>query len=167
MYKSRVRSMQRGAARRNSEVMSVEELHLYGVSEPFLTEAEQRHFGLGTAERYSLLDRLEPLVRNYAKSGFRKPRDVARLLNKASITTARGSQWTRRLAFFLLKDLFDEKIRRERLDYTRRHSSDLLKKAKSSGVAPSISLGIAGKPPLTSKEIAKRLAVIMRIPQPK
>src|SRR5262245_44716614 len=53
---------------------------------------------MGSNDKFALLDRLEPAVRNFAPNGFRKPKDVARLLNKASTSTACRAKWTPRLA---------------------------------------------------------------------
>ncbi len=49
---------------------------------------------------------LLPVVRGFAKAGFRKPDDVSRLLNKNGWKTACGEPWSPRLTAFLLTYLF-------------------------------------------------------------
>jgi hypothetical protein len=89
MYKSRSQSMQRGAHKRDRKPMSKEAF--YEQTEIVLTEEETAHFHFDAIGRSLLLDRLRPVIYGYAKNGFRKPRDVARLLNKAGLTTACGA----------------------------------------------------------------------------
>ncbi len=92
--------MQRGAYVRERRPMSKEEFYAgYNIT---LTKAEWLHFSPG------LVSRLRPVVREFAKNGFRKPRDVSRLLNKFEITTACGCPWTPRLAYFLLGRMFGD-----------------------------------------------------------
>src|SRR5262245_28224443 len=100
MYKGRSQSMQRGAHHRDRTVMSKEDF--YKGIKIVLTKAERAHFEVGSSDKFALLDRVEPAVRTFARNGFRKPKDVARLLNKAGVTTACGAKWTPRLAWFLL-----------------------------------------------------------------
>ena len=100
MYKTRSESMQRGAGRRDREVLSKQDFHK-GIK-IVLTKAERAHFEIGSNNKFALLNRVEPLVRSFARNGFRKPKDAARLLNKVGVTTARGAKWTPRLAWFLL-----------------------------------------------------------------
>jgi len=52
---------------------------------------------------------LDSLVAQMAKNGFRKPADVARLLNQQGVKTACGNKWTPRLAIFLLDQLYEAK----------------------------------------------------------
>jgi hypothetical protein len=77
-----------------------------------MSKAEAFHFAIGDRTREAMLTTLGPIVRNYARSGFRKPRDVARLLNHANIRTADGVEWTARSASLLLTLLFTGKTER-------------------------------------------------------
>lgn len=177
MYKGRSASMQRGAARRDREVMSKEDF--YKGIKIVLTRAERAHFEIGLNDKFALLDQLEPWVRTFARNGFRKPKDVARLLNNAGVTTACGAKWTPRLAWFLLGFLFDEMTKRERLARARKVASEGQLIGTSSGkqfrgaVTPnqknSQPITPVGTPrlrtPLTAEEIAKRLAVLGRVKQ--
>lgn len=174
MYKGRSESMQRGANRREREVMSKEEF--YSGIKIVLTQAERAHFESGSNDKFAFLDRLEPTIRNFAKNGFRKPKDVARLLNKAGWTTACGAQWTPRLAWFLLGFLFDEKTKKERLAKARRVVSERdirvpppeapRKAAPGSAITPAKRLSPpsqGARAPLNAEEIARRLAVVRRV----
>ena len=96
--------MQRGAVVKDRIYISREEF--YSGTAIDLTEAEVKHFHFGSHDVASFVDKLEPTVRLYAKNGFRKPRDVSRLLNKEGKRTACGDAWTPRLAWFLLKLMF-------------------------------------------------------------
>ena len=91
---------------RDDARMSKEEF--YEQTKIVLTKEELAHFNFGSTDKISFLDQLRPVIRRYAKNGFRKPSDVSRLLNKAGVTTACGARWTPRLAWFLLRFLFQE-----------------------------------------------------------
>jgi hypothetical protein len=104
MYKTRSQSMQKGAAKCDSKRMSKEDFYRQTLIE--ISKTEQAHFGFGGVDRDAFVESLRPLIRRYAKSGFRKPHDVARLLNKQGIRTAIREEWTPRLAWFLLRFIF-------------------------------------------------------------
>jgi hypothetical protein len=106
MYKSRSASMQRGTHRHDRDA-NLEEVYTKEAG-PVLSKYERAHFQFGDRDKNSLLEHVGPLVRAYAKDGYRKPRDVSRLLNKDGVTTACGAKWTPRLAWFLLGFLFEE-----------------------------------------------------------
>jgi hypothetical protein len=57
-------------------------------------------------DRDAFVASLAPVIRAYAKSRFRKPKDVARLLNNRGKRTAIGERWTPRLTHFLLGFIF-------------------------------------------------------------
>jgi hypothetical protein len=124
---------------------------------PVLSKHERAHFEFGHRDKSSLLDRVRPLVRAYAKAGKRKPRDVSRLLNRDGITTACGAKWTPRLAWFLLSFLFEEpkKTKLNIRGVVRATSPNTLKRANSKPVL--------SRAPLSTEEIAKRLAALGRI----
>jgi hypothetical protein len=170
MYKGRSASMQRGASSRDREVMSKEDF--YKGIKIVLTKAERVHFEMGSNDKFTLLDKVEPAVRSYARNGFRRPKDVARLLNKAGVTTACGAKWTPRLAWFLLGFLFDEDTRRKRLARSRKMASEAQLTEPSSGArrkgpaAPRKQPMIIAANPLTNEEIARRLAVLGRVRGP-
>ena len=79
MYKSRSQSMQRGAARRDRETVDLNKL--YKERPPALTRRERSHFEFGSIGLSTFISRLSPIVRELSRAGFRKPKDVARLLN--------------------------------------------------------------------------------------
>jgi hypothetical protein len=95
--------MQRGAGKNPKKRLTLQEE--YEQTQIVLTAREKLHFGEGLA-RAGFVETLRPTIKNLAKSGVRKPRDVSRLLNSMRITTAIGEKWTRRLAWFLLDRLF-------------------------------------------------------------
>lgn len=98
--------MQRGTQRHDRDKELVE---VYTKEAgPVLSKYERAHFQFGDRDKRSLLEHVAPLVRAYAKDGYRKPRDVSRLLNKNGVATACGAKWTPRLAWFLLGFLFEE-----------------------------------------------------------
>jgi hypothetical protein len=109
--------MQRGAVVRDRIYISKEEF--YGGTAIELTEAELKHFHFGSNDVASFVDELEPTIRLYAKNGFRKPRDVSRLLNKES--TEPLSQ--ERIAADLLLSL----LRILKLDMTREDIAEVYK----------------------------------------
>lgn len=79
-----------------------------------IAKNELVHFTFGGRSKARMLDDLEPLVWQLAKSGYRKPGDVARLLNRQGVNTACGEPWTPRLAQFLLEDLFErDRLRKD------------------------------------------------------
>lgn len=75
---------------------------------PDMTEAETRHFHSAQTNVAQLCDQLGPVVKSYARSGTRKPPDVAARLNRDGHKTAAGALWTPRLARFLLALIFSD-----------------------------------------------------------
>jgi hypothetical protein len=155
MYKSRSASMQRSAGKRDRTVNAADAYSKE--TPPILTKNERLHFGLGDEDKNSFLEQVRPLVRSYAKNGFRKPLDVSRLMNKAHVTTACGSKWTRRLVWFLLYFLFEEtkQVKSKISSETRRPTSNKPRQT--------MSMPNNTRPPLTAEEVAKRLAALGRI----
>lgn len=75
-----------------------------------MTEAEMVHYHSDSVSIADLFKVLEPIVKAYARTGVRKPRDVALRLTKDGHKTAIGREWTPRLTQFLLALMFrDEK----------------------------------------------------------
>lgn len=71
-----------------------------------MTEIEIRHF---QSERWSvsgLCRQFEPIVKGYARTGIRKPRDVADQLNSDGHRTADEQPWTAHLTYILLGLIF-------------------------------------------------------------
>jgi hypothetical protein len=104
MYKSKSRSMQRGTHFRETD-----ESHKVGTYEgtsPVFSTADVPHFDYGNITKAALIEKLRGVIGSLAKNGFKKPADVAPLLNKFNYTTACGAQWTPRLVWFLLKETF-------------------------------------------------------------
>jgi hypothetical protein len=89
--KSQVRSMQRGAQKRDRAPMSKESD--YGKLPPKIREEDRAHLGLTEAAAEKMATTLTEKIRGYARAGFRKPADVSRLLNKEGIKTAAGAEW--------------------------------------------------------------------------
>ena len=80
-----------------------------------LAPSELTHFEFGAATWAIKSVALVPIVRLYARNGFRKPTDVSRLLNQNQVRTACGAPWTPRLAAILLNLIFSGR-HPERLD---------------------------------------------------
>jgi hypothetical protein len=108
MYKGRSQSQQRGAHYRDTEPLGPI------VEKSVLSHAEEVHFAVGTSRHDEWLDSVEPMVRAFARNGFRKPVDVSRLLNKQQVRTAAGQPWTPRLAWFLLGYLYSDERKKRR-----------------------------------------------------
>ena len=106
MYKGKAASMQRGAAVRDDARMSREDFNKQ--TRITLAKDEVGHFQAGQITKEKFLDELRPLIKCMARNRFRKPADVARLLNKWGIKTASGAQWSPRLVWFLLGFLYEK-----------------------------------------------------------
>lgn len=70
--------------------------------------SERAQFAFGSRDRESLIRKLGPVVRTYAKNGVRKPKDVCKQLNDEGLLTACGQRWTPRLATLLLAMIFEK-----------------------------------------------------------
>ncbi|TIL67581.1 hypothetical protein [Mesorhizobium sp.] len=106
MYKSRSKSMQRGADYHSDRSGPHEPIPPIV---PVMRDQEKLHFGIGDDGIAAFVEKLRHTVTGLARAGYRKPRDVARLLNQAGIKTFAGYNWNPRLASFLLSFMFDEK----------------------------------------------------------
>lgn len=104
--KSQVRSMQRGAHKRDRAPMSKESD--YGKLPPKIRDEDRAHLGLTEAAAEKMATTLTEKIRGYARAGFRKPADVSRLLNKEGIKTAAGAEWNPRTVYFLLSRIFGD-----------------------------------------------------------
>ncbi|WP_312145346.1 hypothetical protein [Brevundimonas sp.] len=78
-------------------------------AKPTLGQNERAHFAFRGDSKQHGMGYLDSLVAQMAKNGFRKPADVARLLNQQGVKTACGNKWTPRLAIFLLDQLYEAK----------------------------------------------------------
>lgn len=126
-----------------------------------MTEGEMVHYHSPTVSIADLFKRLEPVVKAYARSGTRKPKDVGRRLNVEGYRTAAGARWNTRLTRFLLSLMFNgpgtvaQRVTR---------SADPQNPAHGSRPSPA-----AGKPPrapaepLTVENMAERLARLGRV----
>lgn len=156
--------MQRGSSCRDRE--KVELGALYKDHPPALTRQERSNFEFGAIELQGFIVELAPVVRQLSKAGFRKPKDVARLLNKKSILTASGARWTPRLAHFLLSFVFDGEVQRQ-----TDQSGKLLKLPKTMPPDVKSSSNALNRPTapafthtlLTTSEMAKRLEALGRV----
>lgn len=72
-----------------------------------MTRAEVVHFHTTKVAVGKFCGRLEPVIRTYARTGIRKPREVTAQLNKDGHRTANGSLWTPRLVHVLLGLIFN------------------------------------------------------------
>jgi hypothetical protein len=164
MYKSRSRSMQRGSSHRDQEKVELGELYKH--HPPALTRQERSNFEFGAIVLQKFIAELAPVVRQLSKAGFRKPKDVARLLNKKAVFTASGAHWTPRLAYFLLSFVFDGEVQRQteqsgqRLKVPKRIRSDV---KSSTNALDRASTPAARQTPLTTSELARRLRALGRV----
>lgn len=102
--KSKVRSMQRGAQKRDRGTGSSEPD--YAGRPPSLRQEDRAHLGLTGEASARLVASLKEKILGYARAGFRKPSDVSRLLNKEKIRTLSGTEWNPRLVYFLLNRIY-------------------------------------------------------------
>lgn len=152
MYKARSASYQRGMGMNDDGPLTEAERAKFKKTK--ISQQELEHFSFGERTREVMLDELEPILRGYAKNGFRLPKDVARLLNRAGMKTACGERWTPQLAWFLQGFLFErrEKRRAAAVDVASRPLPQ----------RPS-SPGSSGQAPLSREELARRLSSLGRI----
>lgn len=115
-----------------------------------ISAAQLVHFSFGGRSKDRVLDDLEPMVWKLAENGFRKPADVARMLNKQGIKTACGERWTSQLAWFLLDFLFARRRQRKVA-------------SPPTALHQPASTPLASKQPLTAEEIKRRLSGFGRI----
>lgn len=168
MHKGKSKSMQRGAAVRDRTIMSKEDF--YSGTKIELTEGEVKHFHFGANDVASFVSQMESTIRHYAKNGFRKPRDVSRLLNKEHKRTACGEAWTPRLTWFLLRLMFGSDAKQKPQLAHKVESANAPKKtwilAPATKHPESTSLAAATnalETRLTSDEIARRLSSFARV----
>jgi hypothetical protein len=154
--------MQRGSQYRETEKINLQEL--YKNRPPRLTRTERSNFEFGAIDVDHFIAELTPVIRQFSKAGFRKPKDVARLLNKKGLLTASGARWTPRLAYFLLSIIFDGRIQKQTDQSGKRLQLQIRPdlKSKQSPIDQSIATTVA-RSPLTSAELARRLEVLDRV----
>ena len=152
MYKARSASYQRGMGMNDDGPLTDADRAKFKKTK--ISRQELEHFSFGARTREAVLDELEPLLRGYAKNGFRLPKDVSRLLNKAGVKTARGEQWTPQLAWFLQGFMFE---RREKRRAAAAKSAPKPPVQRPSPLTPS------GQVPLTHEELARRLSALGRV----
>lgn len=108
--KSQVRSMQRGAQKRDAKPMSPGSD--YARQPPSLRTEDRAHLGLTDETFDKHAASLKPKVLSYARAGFRKPADVTRLLNREEIRTLSGGEWNPRLVYFMLSRIYGDRPRK-------------------------------------------------------
>ena len=150
MYKGRSASYQRGMGKSDYGPITAADLARFTKTK--ISKEELDHFGFGSRTREVVLTELEPLLRGYAKNGFKTPKDVARLLNKAGVKTACGEQWTPQLAWFLLGFLFERREKR-RAEMAQPKPLPIKKPVLVTDV----------RVPLTAEEMARRLSALGRV----
>jgi hypothetical protein len=107
---------------------------------------------------------LEPIIRLYAKNGFRKPAEVSRLLNKEHRRTACGESWTPRLAWFLLKLSFGSSAKVGHRSVRKKHEAIEPRSIRAATAKAEVASASTDPiSPLTKEEIAKRLSAIARV----
>lgn len=81
-------------------------------SHPVITmmPSEVAHFHFGAISPAAMAGKMGPFIKAYARGGFRKPKEVSRILNENQIRTACGDMWTPRLAGFLLQLIFNGRL---------------------------------------------------------
>lgn len=151
MYKARSASYQRGMGRSGEGLTLADRAQFVKTQ---ISKEELAHFSFGERTRDAMLDELEPLLRTYARNGFKSPKDVARLLNKAGIKTACGKFWTPQLAWFLQGFLFEKR------ELRRATSGQPPMKVPAKSPIPSTT---AIRGPLTPDEMARRLSALGRV----
>ncbi|TPK99039.1 MULTISPECIES: hypothetical protein [unclassified Mesorhizobium] len=150
MYKSRSKSMQRGADYHSNRSGPHEPIPPIV---PIMREQEKLHFGIGDDGIAAFVEKLRPTVIGLARGGYRKPRDVARLLNQASIKTFAGHNWNPRLASFLLSFMFDEK-------YAKKKPS--VAKTSPAASRPHPNRHSMPRAPLSKSEVERRAAALRK-----
>ncbi len=113
MYKSKSKSMQRGAYLSDREPHPVEST--YHIKDPHIRDDDLSYFG-GLERFVELAHELRPTVLAFAKNGFKRPSQVTTLLNKQGIRTPSGDFWTRRLVWFLLGEIYKDSPKRKKPD---------------------------------------------------
>lgn len=108
MYKGRSQSAQRGSYYRDGNGWTHYDLKRF--AELPLAKDEVGNFRCGATTPEKLANMLERRVRDLARNGFRKPADVAKLLNRSQVRTANGGRWTPRLAWFLLSLIYKGRL---------------------------------------------------------
>lgn len=108
--KSKVRSMQRGAQKRDRGKPCSEPD--YAGRPPSIRQEDRAHLGLTSEASARLVASLKEKILGYARAGFRKPADVSRLLNKEKIRTLSGTEWNPRLVYFLLRRIYGARPKR-------------------------------------------------------
>lgn len=120
-----------------------------------MKQAEVVHFHSKTFNIADMCDKFGPIVKSYARSGTRKPSDVAVRLNGEGYRTAAGARWTPRLSFFLLGLIFTEPT-------SRKAAKDPPSKP---GLAPSLQSEQRQREPrpLTQEDLVSRLSALGRV----
>lgn len=118
-----------------------------------MQKSEMVHFDSKEVAFEELYRQLEPVIKQLAREGTRKPRDVAPRLNFLGYRTAAGSKWTARLVYFLLALIFNnatsEELRQNRTGKRVQASARPMLQSKTDS---------GSTVPLTKENIAERLA---------
>ncbi|UES36822.1 hypothetical protein [Roseibium aggregatum] len=118
-----------------------------------MQKSEMVHFESGAVTFEQLYRRMEPVVKQLAREGTRKPKDVAPRLNFLGFRTADGSKWTPRLVYFLLALMFNDATSEE----LRRNNAGKRQKAPARPTSQNRTVKGSAEP-LTKESIAERLA---------
>lgn len=118
-----------------------------------MQKSEMVYFESGGVTFEELYRRLEPVVKQLAREGTRKPKDVAPRLNFLGFRTANGSKWTPRLVYFLLALMFNDATSVE----SRRYKAGKRSEAPARPISKNRTDKGSTKP-LTTESIAERLA---------
>ncbi len=102
--------MQRGAQKRSSEPpVSMQEI--YKKHPPKIASLDKPHLDFQKYGKPEQLTRIRTVIEAAKKNGIGTASEISRLLNKLTIKTAIGEQWTPRLAWFAARAVFDETSR--------------------------------------------------------
>jgi hypothetical protein len=115
----------------------------YANFSPIMSKGESLHFGVEGAQRDRFLNGLKEEVLGLFASGYNKPVEICRDLNRKRKRTFLGEMWSPRLCHFLKKELrsLDEREKTERSKNSNRV------RILEPTIRPVHSKGLPGRPP--------------------
>lgn len=100
-YKSKTRSMQRGALRNDNE-KKLSKKEEYQQTKIVFSKSEKRQLGFNRDERDCFIKGIIPKLRLARDNNWYKPAEISKFFNSNHITTFVGEKWTPRLVHMLL-----------------------------------------------------------------
>lgn len=108
MRKAKIRSMQRGAQKRDRDLpLNLQEL--YKKHPPKISKADKPHLDFIRFGKIDKFERIKTVIFAAQKNRIGSASQISSLLNKLSITTAIGEKWTPRLAWFVKSAIREER----------------------------------------------------------